>query len=66
MNATKLEKASIAYYAGNPIMTDAEFDAAIIELRKDNPDHPFLKRIGAPVPGTIKVKHKIPILDFRR
>lgn len=54
-----LEEASKAYYAGNPIMTDAEFDVAIAQLHKDDPDHPFLKSVGAPVPGTLKVKHKI-------
>lgn len=61
MKIEQLEKASATYYAGNPIMTDAEFDAAIIDLRKDNPNHPFLKRIGAPVPGKEKVEHKIPM-----
>ncbi len=55
----KLEKASAAYYAGNPIMTDAEFDSAVINLHKTDPDNPLLKRIGAPVPGKHKVKHKI-------
>jgi DNA ligase (NAD+) len=59
MKVDQLEKASAAYYAGNPIMTDAEFDAAVVELRENNPDHPFLKRIGAPVPGKEKVAHKI-------
>lgn len=61
MNIQQLEKASETYYTGNPTMTDAEFDAAIAELRKDSPDHPFLKRIGAPTPGTVKVKHQIPM-----
>ncbi len=61
MNIEQLEKASEAYYNGSPIMTDAEFDADVIELRKSDPDHPFLKRIGAPVPGKYKVKHKIPM-----
>ena len=57
----QLEEASATYYAGSPIITDAEFDDAILELRNTDPDHPFLKRIGAPVPGTKKVKHKIPM-----
>ncbi len=57
----QLEEASASYYAGTPVMTDAEFDSAIIELRKDDPGHPFLKRIGAPVPGTKKAKHSIPM-----
>lgn len=60
-NIKQLEKASKTYYAGNPIMTDTEFDAAIIELRDNDPGNPFLKRVGTPVPGTVKVKHKIPM-----
>ena len=53
-------KASLAYYSGKPIMTDAEFDASIIQLRKDDPNNPFLKHVmGVPIPGTLKVKHKI-------
>ena len=57
----KLEEASTSYYAGNPIMTDQEFDTAVAQLRKNEPDHPFLKLVGAPVPGTCKVKHAIPM-----
>ncbi len=56
-----LEKASEAYYSGRPTMTDAEFDLAIVELRRSDPNHSFLRRIGAPVPGTLKVKHEIPM-----
>ncbi len=60
-NIRQLEEASAAYYIGSPIITDAEFDAAIIELRTSDPDNPFLKRIGAPVPGTVKAKHRMPM-----
>lgn len=55
----RLEKASEAYYSGNPLMTDAEFDMAIAELQESDPDSYFLKRIGAPVPGVSKAKHAI-------
>lgn len=57
----RLELASAAYYMGEPIMTDAEFDKVVSELRRNDPGNPFLKRIGAPVPGTLKVKHDIPM-----
>ena len=57
----QLEKANIAYYKGVPLLTDHEFDVAVIRLREDNPNHPFLKRIGAPVPGTVKAQHEIPM-----
>jgi len=55
------EKASEAYYAGSPIMTDTEFDSAIAELRRNDPDNYFLKRVGSPVPGTLKASHTIPM-----
>ena len=61
MSAEQLDKATIAYYQGNPTMTDAEFDDVVSKLKKEEPDHPFLKRIGAPVPGKQKAKHKIPM-----
>lgn len=61
METKQLEEASEAYYAGNPIMTDAEFDSAITQLQENDPDNPFLKRIGAPVPGTLKATHAIPM-----
>ncbi len=60
-NIKQLEKASKTYYAGKPIMTDAEFDAAILELKENDPGNPFLKRVGAPMPGTVKVKHRMPM-----
>lgn len=61
MDIQQLEIASRTYYAGNPTMTDAEFDAGVAQLKKDNPDHPFLKLVGAPVPGTLKAKHNMPM-----
>ena len=61
IDTKQLEEASACYYNGNPVMTDSEFDQAISDLREIEPDHPFLKRIGAPVPGTVKAKHKIPM-----
>lgn len=59
MTIEQLEKASASYYAGQPLITDAEFDSAVAELRRNDPDNYFLKRIGAPVPGKEKVQHKI-------
>lgn len=61
INIKQLDDATSAYYQGNPTMTDAEFDNIVNRLKKDDPDHPFLKRIGAPVPGKQKAKHKIPM-----
>jgi len=45
----RLERASVAYYNGEPVMTDAAFDVLVAELRALNPQHPFLASVGAPV-----------------
>jgi len=44
----RLEEASAAYYNGEAIMSDAEFDALRDQLIEQAPDHPFLKVVGAP------------------
>jgi len=51
--AKTLKDASDAYYAGSPIMDDAEFDALRDELEKKDPNHAFLKAVGAPVQVTV-------------
>jgi DNA ligase (NAD+) len=48
----KLEAASFAYHNGQTeLMTDAEYDAGIEQLTAMAPDHPFLKKVGAPTTG---------------
>lgn len=52
------------YYSGEPIMSDAEYDALEDQLRLISPDDPVLALVGAPVPAdTIltKAKHSIPM-----
>jgi NAD-dependent DNA ligase len=42
----KLKKANEAYRNGRPLlMTDDEYDAALEQLSKLNPEHPFLKKV---------------------
>jgi DNA ligase (NAD+) len=58
----KLRNASDAYYnSGKQLMPDNEFDALVDQLRRLDPNHPFLKEVGAP-PVKIsvwpKIKHK--------
>jgi len=43
----KLEKAKKAYYAGNPIMTDYEFDALEKTLFAINQDSDILEKVGS-------------------
>ena len=60
----KIEAARIAYYGpGQPIMTDAEYDALEDQLRQLDPDHWLLKIVGAPPgdSGWPKVRHSIPM-----
>lgn len=46
----KLQRANYAYHnTGTPIMTDAEYDKSLEQLRRLSPSHPFLAVIGAPV-----------------
>jgi DNA ligase (NAD+) len=55
-------KAKQAYYQGQPILGDPEFDALEQKLRDADPDHPLLSMVGAPVPADsvlTKVKHPI-------
>ena len=60
--ATKLEAAAFAYHNGEPeLMTDAEYDTALEELRATMPDHPFLKQVGAPVITGDEVPLPIPL-----
>ena len=45
--ALLLKQASEAYYAGEPLMSDDEFDALREQLEKVSPGHPFLANVGA-------------------
>jgi NAD-dependent DNA ligase len=48
----RLQKANWAYHNnGHQLMTDAEYDRALEELRRLSPAHPFLSVVGAPVPA---------------
>ena len=52
------------YYSGEPIMSDAEYDALEDQLRHIAPDDPVLALVGSPVPAdTIltKARHSIPM-----
>lgn len=52
------------YYSGEPIMSDAEYDALEDQLRQMVPDDPVLALVGSPIPAdTIltKARHSIPM-----
>lgn len=68
MNVKALEKkirnSRLAYYNGEPIMSDREYDELIDELRDTAPDSRVLREIGAPPMGTTG-KHTIPMGSLR-
>lgn len=52
------------YYSGEPIMSDAEYDALEDQLRQIVPEDPVLALVGSPIPAdTIltKARHTIPM-----
>ena len=52
------------YYSGEPVMSDAEYDAIEDELRLLAPDDPVLALVGAPVQAEAmltKARHAMPM-----
>ena len=65
--AAKLEAAAFAYHNGQAeLMTDAEYDAGVDALRAAAPDHPFLKRVGAPAITGDEVPLPIPLPSLNK
>lgn len=48
--------ASKKYYNDEEVMTDDEFDFLVDELKKRDPTHPTLSKIGAPLPKVTEIK----------
>ena len=62
----QLRAAAAAYYnGGKPLMSDAEYDAAVELLREKDPTNPFLSEVGAPPPvaGATPLPYPMPSLD---
>src|SRR4051812_33041679 len=65
--ATLLRQYKDAYYNGQPLVSDAAYDALEDELRNLDPDHAILQSIGAPLRGAEvvtaweKARHAIPM-----
>lgn len=64
----RLREASHAYYeTGTPIMTDAEFDGLVDQLRELEPTHTFLRQVGATPGGSVvQLPVPMPSLDKRK
>src|SRR5688572_20354453 len=62
--AKLLKKYKDAYYNGQPLVSDAAFDALEDELRELDPDHALLASVGAPASAVTsweKARHAIPM-----
>lgn len=64
--ANTLLAAKEAYYAGEPQMSDSEFDALEDQLRAVDPTNPYFDKVGAPVMDGKKVKHVVPMLSMQK
>lgn len=54
------------YYAGEPLISDAEYDKIEEELQKLAPEHPALSMIGAEASDSPKVSHNPPMLSLAK
>ena len=56
-----------AYRDGRPLISDAEYDALVEELRQLAPDHPFLQRVEPEqFTGRVEVRHTVPMLSTEK
>jgi DNA ligase (NAD+) len=60
----QLIAAKDAYYAGNPVMLDSEFDTLEDSLREADPSNPYFDVVGASVSDRTKVQHAIQMLSL--
>jgi len=60
------KEAKAAYYAGYPVMSDAEFDKLEDRIRALDPHNPVLSIVGAPVTARVKIQHDPPMLSARK
>lgn len=59
----KLREASKAYYeTATPILTDAEYDALLEDLRTQDPQNPYLSEVGAPATDALTLPVCMPSL----
>ena len=63
----KLERYNLAYRSGQPLISDAEYDSLVEELRRLAPDHPYLQRVEPEqFAGRLEVRHPEPMLSTEK
>lgn len=64
---SELEKYNQAYRAGEPLISDREYDQLVEKLRAVDPDHPFLHRVEPEVfSARREVRHPMPMLSTEK
>jgi len=62
-----LEKYNQAYRAGEPLISDREYDQLVEQLRALAPDHPFLHRVEPEMfSARRKIRHPMPMLSTEK
>ena len=65
--AEQIIRHKAAYYAGQPVISDATYDAFEDELKRLAPDHPALDVVGGDVAADLpKVRHATPMLSLQK
>ena len=65
--AADLERYNRAYRAGNPLISDEEYDALVERLRALDPDHPYLHTVEPETfEGKQEVRHPRPMLSMEK
>jgi len=56
-----------AYRKGMPIVSDTEYDSLLEELRKLDPNHPYLNEVEPEIfSGKVRVRHPLPMLSTEK
>ncbi len=64
---SQLERYNLAYRSGQPLISDAEYDELVEQLRQLAPDHPFLQRVEPEqFAGRVEVRHPEPMLSTEK
>ncbi|MBW1867082.1 MAG: DNA ligase, partial [Deltaproteobacteria bacterium] len=63
----RLKECNAAYRSGNPLISDQEYDRLVEELRKLDPQHPFLHAVEPETFGVrVQVRHPVPMLSTEK
>ena len=63
----RLEQYNAAYRSGSPLVSDAEYDRFVEQLREMAPDHPFLQMVEPEeFSGKKKIQHPDPMLSTEK